>query len=161
MARRHSGIWAAFLLLSGCAASQDNMAGMTQLERVSLRIDTFNIEVASNGEVLWQGLAKVNRMTPARYSTKAEVAAGPECLPMLPARFNSYTLTVQVNKYGGNVRDPDAYKFVASIERSDLTDDCRATQASEVRVEKVMRMRRGQRVELRGDNGFRVTIFRQ
>ncbi len=134
---------------------------MAKLDRVSLRLDTFDVEISSRGEVLGHGVLQVNRLNPATYHLEASVAAGPNCLPLGLSRSSKYSAEMKIYKYGGNATDPDTYRFAATMERTDLASDCVREILSPAKAEKMMRLRRGQDVELGGDNDFRVTIHRR
>ena len=154
------------LLLAAVAsalASPSLPQRVTKLDRVSLRLDTFDFEIDYHGDTLWQGIARVNRMAAANFSLKGEEAAGPTCFPVtsIPYRSNKYELTFRAYKYGGNATDPDTYRFVATINRSDLAANCVDHVNSEARLEKMRRVRRGQTIELSGKNGFVLRIVRR
>ena len=153
--------WLTCFVLSGCAAIPNRPAGMTELQRVSLRIDTFDVAIALHGETLWVGVARVNRMTSATYVLDAREAAGSMCLPLAPGRSSSYRLSFLAMKYGGTATDADTYGFKASIQRSDLANSCSGTVNSGAAIERTLRMRRGQHVEFTGEDDFRMSIRRR
>ena len=149
--------------LSGCMTFDlYSEEGKRRLEHVSLRIDAFDVEIASRGEPIWHGIAKVNRMQPAVYSVDALEASGPQCRPIRTGLSDSYKLVFQINKYGGNAKDPDTYRFSANIRRSDLAPDCKEMIVTNANVEKdLVKTRRGQRLEFMGEDGFSVGITRR
>jgi hypothetical protein len=126
-------------------------------------LDTLDFEIEYGGDLLWAGVARVNRMASSTLSLQGEEAAGPTCFPVasIPYRSNKYELTFTAYKYGGNATDPDTYRFVATINRSDLSANCVDHISSEGRLEKLRRMRRGQTMELRGKNGFLLRVVRR
>jgi hypothetical protein len=134
---------------------------MSKLDRVSLRLDTFDVEITLNDEVLGHGVVQVNRFTPATYSLESTSAAGATCLPLGPSRSSSYRAEVHIYKYGGNATDPDTYNFKATIDKTDLAGDCVNPVKSQSRTEKLARMRRGQDMELIGPNGLRLELHRR
>ena len=119
---------ALFVALFGASADAQTVAveprSMTKLDRVSLRLDTFDVELSSRGDVFGHGVLTINRFTPATYSLTANFAAGPNCLPLGQTRSGSYQAEIKIYKYGGNATDPDNYRFTATMERTDLADDC-------------------------------------
>ena len=133
---------------------------MTALDWVSLRIDSFDVAISVGGETLWQGEVKVNRMTSATYETEARFAAGSTCLPLAPGRSGSWHLTLDAMKYGGNVTDPDTYRFRVALRRTDLAADCRDTIGSNASAERTLRIRRRERVEITGGGNIRMSIRR-
>ena len=145
------------------AAAAPTLEPPSKLDRVSLRLDTLDFEIEYGGDLLWQGVARVNRMASSALSLQGEEAAGPTCFPVAssPHRSNKYEMTFTAYKYGGNATDPDTYRFVATINRSDLAANCVDRISSEGRLEKLQRMRRGQTMELRGKNGFVLRVIRR
>lgn len=159
---RSATLLAVFFMTSGCTVDIYSDAGRRKLDRVSMRVDALDFEVTSHGEVLWAGIARVSRMGGASYSLEAREASGSECPFKVDTKPNSYELIFTTRKAGGNANDPDTYSFDASIERSGLSSDCVSlvrTRSSTSR--QYVRMRRGQSIELSGEDDFRVVIRRR
>jgi hypothetical protein len=158
---RSTSLFAALLTLSnGCAPNIHSDEGMRKLARVSARIDTFDYEITSRGERLWSGVARVNRWQDARYSLEGR-ELGSRCNSTVDSKPITYNVRFEVHKYGGNANDPDNYRFKASIQTPDMASDCTAAVGTAVSVERIARMRRGQRIELTGEGDFRVVIVRR
>ena len=153
---------ACLLLVTGCAVDIYSDAGMRKLHRVSMRVDAFDFEMTSRGEMLWNGVARVSRMGGALYSVNAQEASGSDC-PFGPfTKPNSYKLTLRTQKAGGNANDPDTYSFVASIESTDLQGDCKSLARNQSSASlQYVKLRPGQSLELSGNDGFRVSIRRR
>lgn len=152
----------ACLMVMGCAVDIYSDAGMRKLHRVSMRVDALDFEVKSRGEILWTGVVRVSRMGNASYSVDAREASGSECPFKVGTKPNSYRLTFDTQKAGGNANDPDTYSFDAAIERSELKDDCETLVSTHSSVSRqYIRMRRGQSFELSGEDEFRVSIRRR
>lgn len=150
------------VMVTGCAVDIHSDACRRKLDRVSMRVDALDFEVTSRGEVLWRGVARVSRMANASYSMAAREASGSECPFRVDTMPNSYDLTFNAQKAGGNANDPDTYSFDATIRRSDLGGDCQTlvrTHSSASR--RFIRIRSGQSIELSGEDEFRVYIRRR
>lgn len=131
-----------------------------KLIRVSLRIDTIDVEISQPSTLLWKGMVRVNRMNRAIYSLEGEEAAGSGCRPM-GSHSNSYRITLNVMKWGGNATDPDEYRIDSTLNRKDLAANCLDVIPSGSRIyREVVKIRRGQTVELSGDQGFHITLSR-
>ena len=74
---------------------------------------------------------------------------------------NSYRITLDVMKWGGNATDPDQYRIDSTLNRKDLAANCLDVTPGGSRIYKeVVKIRRGQTVELNGDAGFHITLSR-
>jgi hypothetical protein len=158
---RSTSLMAAMLTLSsGCAPNIYSEEGLRKLHRVSARIDIFDYQFISRGEPLWSGAAKVNRWQNAVISVEGS-EAGSTCSSSVEGIPLSYKLRLEVHKYGGNANDSDTYQFKANIQRSATASDCTRAVGPAVSVERIARMRRGQSMELIGEDDFRVVIVRR
>ena len=159
---RSASLLSVCLMVTGCAVDIQSDAGRRKLDRVSMRVDTLDFEVTSRGEVLWNGVARVSRMGNASYSLEAQEASGSECPFRINTKPNTYKLTFETQKAGGNANDPDTYSFDATIERSDLRDDCETLAITRLSAsQRYIKIRRGQSIELSGENQFRVSVHRR
>lgn len=135
--------------------------GRRQLEQVSLRIDTFDVEIYSRGEIIWHGTAKLNRRQSSSVTVDGLEASGQRCSRPGSEPSNRYKVEFVASKSGGNAIDPDRYQFKASIWKSAFAADCKTPIFSEAGTSKTVRMRQGQRIDLDGKDGFGVTIVRR
>ena len=162
MALRSAILLSACFAVSGCAVDIHSNAGRKKLDRVSMRVDALDFEVASRGEVLWQGVARVSRMGGASYSMEGKEASGSACPFRVDGESNSYNLYLRTQKAGGNANDPDTYSIDATIERKDLGGDCKSMMKTQSSVSRqFFRMRRGQSIELSGEDEFHLSIHRR
>lgn len=151
-----------YFIASGCTVDINSVAGLQKLDRVSKRVDAIDFEIFSHDEMLWSGVAKVSRMRSALYSMDGQFAPENECAGSTDNKSSSYKVIFRTEKAGGNANDPDTYSFDASIERSDLQNDCKTLAKTSSRASRrFIRMRPGQTLGITGEGSFRVSIHRQ
>lgn len=134
---------------------------LTKLERVSLRIDTVDAEIHWRGELLWRGTVRLNRMTAASRKMELRDAVASACLPITRQRTSETDIEFVASKYGGNATDPDRYRMAATIWHRAMDQDCRAKQPVGFSASWEGRMGRGQRREIRGDDGMLIRLHRR
>lgn len=149
-------------ILGGCTTLDlYSEEGRQQLERVSLRVDTFDVEVQSRDELIWQGTVQVNRMNSSRIAVDRGIATGQKCTPLSAGGYSQYKMEFIASKWGGNAVDPDSYEFRGSIWRLAFERDCKTPIVRESMASRSLRMVRGQRIDLEGEDGFKVAIIRR
>jgi hypothetical protein len=154
----HIAVFAVLVSLQGCAPSLYSEAGREKLAEVSTRLDTIDFEVWWGNDLIWQGAGQVNRFTPTNQSLKITEADLPTCQPWGGSRDRE--ASVRFYKYGGNYRDPDTYKFEVTLTQSKASRDCGGEPSKDSRGERTAKLRRGQTLEVTGDNGLRMIVRR-
>lgn len=144
--------------LGGCAPGIYREAGRQKLTEVSTRIDNIEFEIWFQGELIWRGSAKVNRSTPANQILKITEADLPTCQPFGGSRERQ--VSIRFYKFGGNYRDPDVYKFEASITHGKTSQDCGGEPSRSSRAERTTKLGRGQDLEVNGEDGLRMIVRR-
>lgn len=146
------------VLLSGCATGLHGRDPTRSPEGRSQRIDVIEFKVRSREDLIFSGIARVNGPHAAHFFLQAGEAPT-HCRDRRSER-DSHEAEFQVNRYGGDVHDPDTYRLRFLIISTRLGVDCKQSTRTVTNVQEVVELRRGQRARF-AKNGYSLIAVRR